>query len=144
MVPEANRSARRTVSLDELYEEADRLWHRLAPGSVVWLSGELGTGKTTFAQGVARAADAEPARSPTFALVHEYSSPDGVLVHADCYRLREPREALDLDFPELQRRARLLLSEWPEKAGAFAPPPDAHVRFAYAGHPDRRVLERVA
>lgn len=108
------------------------------------MSGELGTGKTTFVQAVARAAQAEPARSPSFALVHEYSSPEGVLVHADCYRLRAAKEALDFDFPDLQRRARLLMLEWPERAGAYAPPPDAHIRLAYADHPDRRLLERIA
>jgi tRNA threonylcarbamoyladenosine biosynthesis protein TsaE len=135
---------REVVSLDELGAAAARLWEELAAGSVVWLSGELGAGKTTFVQAVARAARAEPARSPSFALVHEYASPHGLLVHADCYRLREPAEAIDLDFPGLMREARMLFVEWPEKAGAFAPPPDAHIQLSHADDPDRRVLERVA
>ncbi|NIM47787.1 MAG: tRNA (adenosine(37)-N6)-threonylcarbamoyltransferase complex ATPase subunit type 1 TsaE [Gemmatimonadales bacterium] len=132
------------VSLEALGREAARLWRELTPGSVVWLTGELGSGKTTFVQAVAKAAGAESARSPSFALVHEYHSPHGVLVHADCYRLREPAEALDLDLIALQRRARLLLIEWPERAGAYAPPPDAHIVLSHAHLPDRRVLERVA
>ncbi len=135
---------REVVSLDQLREAATRLWNELAPGSVVWLSGELGGGKTTFVQAVAQAAGAERARSPSFALVHEYASPHGLLVHADCYRLREPAEAIDLDFPGLMREARLLLVEWPEKAGSFAPPPQAHISLSHADRPDRRVLERVA
>ena len=133
----------RAMSLGELNQAAAELWRELAPGSVVWLTGELGAGKTTFVQAIAVAADAEPARSPSFALVHEYSSPHGLLVHADCYRLREPAEALDLDFDGLMRQARLLLVEWPEKAGEYAPPPDAHVALAHADDPQQRLLERV-
>jgi tRNA threonylcarbamoyladenosine biosynthesis protein TsaE len=64
-------------------------------------------------------------------------------VHADCYRLREPGEALDLDFPELERRARLLIVEWPERAGAFAPRPDVHIHFSYGSGRESRMLERV-
>lgn len=135
---------REVVSLEELSAVAARMWEELAAGSVVWLTGELGAGKTTFVQAVARAARAEPARSPSFALVHEYASPSGLLVHADCYRLREPAEAIDLDFPGLLKEARLLLVEWPEKAAGFAPPPDAHIHLAHADDPERRVLERVA
>ncbi len=131
------------MTLDELNRAAAELWRELAPGSVVWLTGELGAGKTTFVQAVAAAAGAEPARSPSFALVHEYSSPHGLLVHADCYRLREPAEALDLDFDGLVRQARLLFVEWPEKAGEYAPPPDAHVELAHGDDPDQRLLERV-
>ena len=131
------------VSLADLEQVAARLWAELSPGAVVWLSGELGAGKTAFAQAVARAAGAEPARSPTFALVNEYLSPSGLIAHADCYRLREPAEAIDLDFPGLVREVRLLLIEWPEKAGSFAPTPDAHLRFAHTAEPDRRLLERV-
>jgi tRNA threonylcarbamoyladenosine biosynthesis protein TsaE len=133
-----------SVTLAELRATAARLWQELGPGSVVWLTGELGSGKTTFVQAVADAAEAEPARSPSFALVHEYPSPHGPLVHVDCYRLREPAEALDLDFPGLERRARLLLVEWPERAGDLAPPPDTHLHLAHAEDPERRVLERVA
>jgi hypothetical protein len=120
-----------SVTLAELRATAARLWQELGPGSVVWLTGELGSGKTTFVQAVADAAEAEPARSPSFALVHEYPSPHGPLVHVDCYRLREPAEALDLDFPGLERRA-------------LAPPPDTHLHLAHAEDPERRVLERVA
>lgn len=135
---------REVVSLEQLRDAAARLWDELAAGSVVWLTGELGAGKTTFVQALARAADAEAARSPSFALVHEYASPHGLLVHADCYRLREPAEAIDLDFPGIMRDARLLLVEWPERAGSFAPPPDAHVNLSHTDRPDHRVLERVA
>jgi tRNA threonylcarbamoyladenosine biosynthesis protein TsaE len=122
---------------------AANLWNELPPGSVVWLTGDLGTGKTTFVQAVAHAAGAEAARSPTFALVHEYESPHGLVAHADCYRLREPEEALDLDLPGLTHSARLLFIEWPEKAGGHAPRPDAHLAFAHADDPDLRVVERL-
>jgi tRNA threonylcarbamoyladenosine biosynthesis protein TsaE len=130
------------LSLTGLETLAQVLWRELPAGAVIWLSGDLGTGKTTFVQAVCRAGGAEPARSPTFALVHEYVSAEGPVIHADCYRLREPGEALDLDFPGLLRDARLLLIEWPERAGEFAPVPDAHLRFAHAQDPDRRLVER--
>ncbi len=132
-----------SLSLIGLHQAAAQLWQELPAGAVVWLSGELGAGKTTFVQAMADAAGAEPARSPSFALVHEYPCPDGLLVHADCYRLREPAEAADLDFPGVMRRARLLFIEWPERAGAYAPPADIHLRLSHAGDPDRRVVERV-
>lgn len=132
------------VPLDRLVDYAGALWRELRPGAVVWLSGDLGSGKTAFAQAVAAVAEAEPARSPTFALVHEYPGPAGILIHVDCYRLQDPREAIDLDFPELQRRARVVLVEWPERGGRHVPPPDAHVSFDHADEPGRRWLERVA
>jgi tRNA threonylcarbamoyladenosine biosynthesis protein TsaE len=132
-----------TVTLDGLQQLADRVWQELPVGGVVWLSGDLGTGKTTFVQALARSAGAEPARSPTFALVHEYAGPSGVIAHVDCYRLRDPQEALDLDFPGLQRSARLLLIEWPDRAGTLAPPPDAHLQFAHVAHPEERAVERL-
>ena len=103
----------------------------------------MGSGKTTFAQAITRAAGAAPARSPTYALVHEYACADGPIVHADCYRLRHPDEALDLDFPALLARARLLLVEWPERAGIHAPEPDIQVRLRHAAAPELRMLERV-
>lgn len=131
-------------ALDRLRREAECWWASLPPGSVVWLSGELGTGKTTLVQAIAQAAGVAEVTSPTFALVHEYPSPAGPLIHVDCYRLRDPAEALDLDFPDLARRARLLIVEWPERAGRHAPPPDLHLRLSHGRAPDLRVVERVA
>jgi tRNA threonylcarbamoyladenosine biosynthesis protein TsaE len=140
----ASGGAPESVAEEDMRILADRLWRELAPGSVVWLRGDLGTGKTTFAQAMTAAAGAVMARSPSFALVHEYDCPEGVIAHVDCYRLREPTEAIDLDFPGLAHRARLLLVEWPEKAGGFVPEPDAHLVFAHTDDPHRRLVERVA
>ena len=134
----------RDVTLAQLEEYAASLWSELPAGAVVWLSGDLGAGKTTFVQAVARAAGAGEARSPTFALIHEYDSPSGLLVHADCYRLQDPDEALDLDFPGILGIARLLLIEWPEQAGRHAPPPTVHLTFQHGAEPDIRRLQRVA
>ena len=134
----------RDVTLEELEREAARAWGVVGPHGVIWLSGELGAGKTAFVQAVTRAARAQPARSPTYALVHEYASPEGPVIHVDCYRLRTPDEAFDLDLEALRRRARLLLIEWPERAGRYAPAPDLHLRLHHVPDPERRRLEQVA
>ena len=133
-----------TITLEDLSNEARAFWRELPNGAVVWLSGELGTGKTTFASALANAAGADPARSPTFSLVHEYESPEGTIFHADCYRLETPDDALDPDFPGILKTARLLLIEWPERAGSRAPRPDVSLQFSHADDPNLRMLERVS
>ena len=132
-----------SIGLEALEREAGALWRSLPPGAVVWLSGDLGAGKTTLVQAVARAAGAAPARSPTFALVHEYPSPEGTIAHVDCYRLRNPEEALDLDLVALAGRCRLTLIEWPERAGRYAPAPNVHLKLWHVEAPERRLLEHV-
>lgn len=129
------------LDLAALNEAGARLWRELPPGSVVWLSGELGSGKTTLVQAVTAAAGAERARSPTFALMHEYRSPEGPLLHVDCYRLRRPEEARDFDLSRAAAAARLTLIEWPERAGEFIPPPDRHLHLAHAADESRRIVE---
>ena len=136
--------ASRELDLAALRDEGARLWRQLPPGSVLWLSGELGAGKTALAQAITAAAGAPAARSPTFALVHEYPSSSGPLIHVDCYRLRHPAEALDLDLARLARDSRLMIIEWPERAGDFAPAPSRHLRLSHGADPARRRLEVLA
>ena len=88
--------------LDEngLAEVARDLGERLEPGAIVWLEGELGAGKTTFARGVAGALGVSgPAPSPTYALVHHYDGRRGPVYHVDCYRLGSPDPAQDQPAP---------------------------------------------
>ena len=134
---------KRLVTLGDMSSESSALWDELAYGSVVWLTGELGAGKTTFVQALAEAAGAEAARSPTFSLVHEYEASGDLIFHVDCYRLLTPDEALDLDFPEMLRRGRLLLIEWPDRAGHLAPAADVSLHFSHTDDPTVRLLERV-
>jgi len=135
---------RRLLAVTELEEYAAALWRELPAGAVLWLTGDLGAGKTAFAKALTSAAAAESARSPTFALVHEYSCRSGLIVHVDCYRLREPAESLDIDCPELLRSSRLLVIEWPERGGPLVPPADAHVAFEHGDEAGNRWVERIA
>ena len=130
------------LTLDAMEALARDTWTTLPSGSVVWLSGELGSGKTTFVRALTRAAGAEPARSPTYALIHTYQSPAGPIVHVDGYRLRATEEAADLDLAVLARTARLTLIEWPERLGPWAPPANLRLAFAHDVVPDRRRVRR--
>lgn len=118
----------------------ERLGHELPPGSVVWLEGELGAGKTTLVRAMVRGRGvAEPASSPTYNLVHHYRGPRGSVYHVDCYRLRDPEQAADLDWETLAG-ADLLLIEWPRRAAAWAPPPSTVIRIDVADAERRRVV----
>lgn len=132
-------SARR-VSEAALQEEGLRLGRDLPRGSIVWLVGPLGAGKTTLVRAIARGRGVVGrATSPTYALVHHYEAPTGPVYHVDCYRLHRPEEAVDLDWATLST-ADLLLVEWPERAGAWAPAPTHTITLAHADD-DQRLLE---
>ena len=125
----------------ELTAEGERLGRRITPGSVLYFEGELGAGKTVLARAVVRGlGGGDAAFSPTYALVHHYHGSRGPVYHVDCYRLRSPEEAGDLDWETLGR-ADALLVEWPERAGGWVPAPTLRFRLRHLADPERRALE---
>jgi tRNA threonylcarbamoyladenosine biosynthesis protein TsaE len=92
-----------------------RLGALIQPGDLICLAGELGSGKTTLVQGLAQGwGSLDPVTSPSFVLVNEYRrSGDSVLYHLDAYRLKNAREAEDLDL-DLMIESGPLVLEWPE------------------------------
>jgi tRNA threonylcarbamoyladenosine biosynthesis protein TsaE len=89
-------------------------------GGVFLLKGEMGAGKTTFVREVCRQLGAEGASSPTFSLVNEYVTLQGVqVIHMDLYRIRSLEEALDFGFEEYLNRTGYLFIEWPDPVAAL-------------------------
>jgi tRNA threonylcarbamoyladenosine biosynthesis protein TsaE len=99
-----------------------RLGTLLKTGQGVYLSGELGSGKTTLVQGIAQGwGSIDPVTSPTFVLINEYHRPDGEnLFHLDAYRLDNAAEGEDLDLDDMLTRGSLVV-EWPENIRSILP-----------------------
>ncbi|HET8624869.1 MAG TPA: tRNA (adenosine(37)-N6)-threonylcarbamoyltransferase complex ATPase subunit type 1 TsaE [Gemmatimonadales bacterium] len=132
----------RSLTRDQLEVEGEMLGRSLPPRTVIALEGELGAGKTTLAQAIVRGLGvAEPASSPTYALVHRYAGRRGPVFHLDCYRLRTPAEAADLDWEGLLRDGDAVLIEWPERAGPWLPAPTRRFRMHHLDQPELRGLE---
>ena len=99
------------------------LAERLKPGDVVGLKGPLGSGKTTLARAILRAAAGDPALivpSPTFTLVEVYETPRGAYWHFDLYRLETPEQIYELGWEEALAEG-IVLVEWPERLGTLLP-----------------------
>jgi len=127
-----------TASPAETEALAARVARRLAAGDVVAVSGELGTGKTTFVRGAARALGvSDPVSSPTFTIGHRYEAPVPV-AHLDLYRLRglDPEEWGDLE-PYFDGTVAFV--EWPEHAGDWLPPPRLIVTLEHVDESHRSV-----
>ena len=96
---------------------------RLHPGDVVGLRGELGSGKTTLARAILRAAAGDPeliVPSPTFTLVEVYETPRGTFWHFDLYRLEAAEQVYELGWEEALAEG-IALVEWPERLGRLLP-----------------------
>jgi tRNA threonylcarbamoyladenosine biosynthesis protein TsaE len=101
----------------------------LEPGDVVILAGELGTGKTVFAQGLLRALGVEEhVVSPSFALVREYEGRMPV-AHVDVYRLDRVQELIDLALDESAAARGVTVVEWGDRVARALGPERLEVRL---------------
>jgi tRNA threonylcarbamoyladenosine biosynthesis protein TsaE len=128
-----------TDSAAETEAVAARLARRLAPGDVVLVSGDLGTGKTTFVRGACRALGVTGrVTSPTFTIGHRYGGEVDVS-HLDLYRFRglSPAEWGDLE-PYFE--GVVVFVEWPEAGRGALPAARASVRLEHVDLDTRRVV----
>ena len=124
-----------TSSSAETEAVAARVAGRLAPGDVVYVSGELGAGKTTFVRGACRALGVERAvTSPTYTIGQRY---DGVS-HLDLYRFERLTDA-DWGALEPYFEAAIVFVEWPERAGGRLPRPRVRVQLGHVDEQRRSV-----
>jgi tRNA threonylcarbamoyladenosine biosynthesis protein TsaE len=134
------------LSHDETQTEraGELLGQALAPRGVVFLLGDMGSGKTVLVRGLARALGVDPreVQSPTYTLVHEHEGEGGRLVHVDLYRL-EAGEVGTLGLDELLAGEGVVAIEWAERlSGHFPPTISAEIRRRVAGQ--REILLRGA
>ena len=135
-----------TSSAAETGGLGQRLAQPLRGGDVIALSGKLGSGKTTFTQGLARGLGIRAAvTSPTFVLLNRYPAPDGrVLQHADCYRLANaPLEMWDIGLTDLYEGDDIVAIEWADRIPGLLPDDYLEIAFAYVDE-NRRRLHLVA
>jgi tRNA threonylcarbamoyladenosine biosynthesis protein TsaE len=105
--------------------------------TIVYLSGELGAGKTTLARGFLCGCGFQGViRSPTYTFLECYELSDHTVVHLDLFRLTEPSGLESLGARELARPGHVWLVEWPERAAGLLPPPDLAIALQVrpAGH----------
>ena len=130
-----------TVEAAETEALGERLGRSLDAGDVVTLSGPLGSGKTTFAKGLARGLDiADDVTSPTYALVSEYRG-RLTLYHVDLYRISTAGQYASLAMDEMLHGPWITVVEWPEHAQP--PITDAiQVEFSVTGGGGRTICVR--
>ena len=117
----------------------ERIGRMLRAGDVVLLSGELGAGKTVFAQGIGCGLGVtDPIKSSSFVIMNEYEGAALRLYHADLYRLEDPEQVAELALDELAEKG-VLVVEWPERAPNEMPPEHLLVRLAYDGAKSRTI-----
>ena len=129
-----------TKSVDDTRALAAEIATLTQAGDLVVLAGDLGTGKTAFAQGFARGLGVdEPVTSPAFILVRTY---EGRLpmIHLDVYRLDQMQELVDLGIAELLDEGGVTLVEWGDAVTPALPADFLEVRLESGTAPDDRLL----
>jgi len=117
-----------------------RLGELLKPGDLVLLAGDLGAGKTTFAQGVARGwGSLDPVTSPTFVLVNEYRGRIPVY-HLDLYRLDSYAEVEGIGWDEFVSGPGVTLVEWADKVTGELPEERIEIHLQWVGEEKRRLM----
>lgn len=128
-------------NIPETLRMAAWLAGQVRPGDVAALSGEVGSGKTTFAQAFIGALSASPKRvtSPTFTLVQSHDTRHSwQVVHADLYRLKNAGELEELGLEEAFAQ-HVTLIEWPEIAHRILPDHTLHIGLSYVSDDSRKI-----
>jgi tRNA threonylcarbamoyladenosine biosynthesis protein TsaE len=137
-------SVHESGSADETHAIAVELASSNPSRSTYYLIGDLGTGKTVFAKGLASFFGIEPSAvtSPTFALVNRYSGGTRLMYHVDLYRIDNERELEELGLEELEEEGAVLVVEWAEKLGRHRSAEATVVSFEIEEESKRRITIR--
>jgi tRNA threonylcarbamoyladenosine biosynthesis protein TsaE len=130
-----------THSAEETIAWGRKLAERLQAPTLVLLSGELGSGKTTLTKGIVaglNAAQEDEVTSPTFTLVHEYGSGKKVF-HGDLYRIESFHDFETLGLEDVFSQPAILILEWSDKFPLKAPWPLVRLRLEHLGGDSRRI-----
>ena len=129
------------ASSEAMQELGHEIAQRLRVGDVLLLHGDLGAGKTTLAQGVAKELGIEsPVQSPTFTLVREPEAAGMNFYHLYLYRLESPDELEEIGYETyIEPADGVSLIEWPERAGDWLPYRFLLVQIDHLGGDRRRV-----
>jgi tRNA threonylcarbamoyladenosine biosynthesis protein TsaE len=113
----------------------EQLARLITAPAVIYLSGDLGAGKTTFSRGFLRARGHQGSvKSPTYTLVEPYEAlPDMPVFHLDLYRLGSPDELAYLGLGDYLAREAIVLIEWAERALSHLPSPTFQITLAPEG-----------
>ena len=135
-----------TVTSEFIADEAALLAYgatlarELGPNELVFLSAEMGMGKTTLARGILRGLGfCGAVKSPTYTLIEPYEVGGTRVYHFDFYRIETAAELEYLGLDDLLGEPAIKLVEWPEKAFGQLPAPDRVIRIR--GHRDGRIIE---
>ncbi len=131
-----------TRSAEETIRAGRELAGRMRPPLLVFLSGELGSGKTTLAKGIVAglgAAREEDVTSPTFTLIHEFSGPCKVY-HIDLYRIEGAQDLATLGLDDLFSAPAVVLVEWPEKWSLRSDWPLLRLRLEQQEDSSRKII----
>jgi len=127
-----------TKSPKETHNIGKLIGEKVKPKDFVALIGDLGSGKTTFVQGIAEGLGIKiPVNSPSFVIVKEYQG-KYPLVHVDIYRLKNPIDELfNIGFEEYLRREYIIVVEWADKIKDIFPENNLQITFSYNGENER-------
>ncbi|MGQ4005007.1 tRNA (adenosine(37)-N6)-threonylcarbamoyltransferase complex ATPase subunit type 1 TsaE [Francisellaceae bacterium CB300] len=116
----------------EMLEVAKEYAGTLKAGTVIFLHGNLGAGKTTFVKGILRALGYEGnVKSPTYTLVESYELEGFSLHHFDLYRLADPEELEWIGVRDYFNDSSICFIEWPEKGDGFLSKSDKNIYIKY-------------
>ncbi len=112
---------------------------------LIGLVGDLGGGKTTFLQGFAKGLEIkEKILSPTFVLMKRFKIQDlrfKDFYHIDCYRIKKPKEILDLGFKEIiKNQQNVVVVEWADRVKRIMPKNTIWIKFEFVDEKTRRIV----
>lgn len=144
-----------TSSPTETQQLAGEILSKVKDRNIICLYGELGSGKTTFVQGLAKALGIkERTPSPTFVLIKEYEVESKRqkkilqlescnlkrLIHIDCYRINSQKDIKSVDLEEFwQDKGNLVIIEWADRIKTILPKERLDIRFEYVSERKRRI-----